>query len=74
LIAAHYARRYGLESLPLGLIATAKETREMVGAIALIFALFACMKSLSETVIGIYLMYRPEQGGSLSPDNTPWLN
>jgi hypothetical protein len=73
LIAAHFVQRYGLESLPLGLIATAKETREMVGAIALIYALFDCMKSLSGTEIGIYLMYRPEQGGSLSPDNTPWL-
>ena len=73
LIAPHYAQRYGLESLPFGLIATAKEALQMVGTIALIYALFDCMKSLSGTEIGIFLMYRPEQGGSLSPDNTPWL-
>ncbi|HEX2238203.1 MAG TPA: hypothetical protein VHJ19_07620 [Gammaproteobacteria bacterium] len=59
LIAAHYAQTYGLESLPFGLSATAKETWEMVGAIPLIYALFDCMKSLSGTEIGIYLTYRP---------------
>ncbi|MDQ4147265.1 MAG: hypothetical protein M3120_06205 [Pseudomonadota bacterium] len=59
LIAPHYAQRYGLESLPFGLIATAKETLQMVGAIALIYALFDCMKSLSGTEIGIYLTYLP---------------
>ncbi len=59
LIAAHYAQRYGLESLPFGPISTAKEALEMVGAIALIYELFDCMKSLSGTEIGIYLTYRP---------------